>query len=77
MHMPEFDEAIKAGRLKPDGKIMKGEKDPDYGPVIDICTAASLRELATPAIIAVLAPVIIGFGLGPIVRFCVNPCDFD
>ncbi|MCU1369434.1 MAG: vacuolar-type H(+)-translocating pyrophosphatase [Ilumatobacteraceae bacterium] len=49
-----------------DGKIMSGEKQPDYGPAIDICTAASLRELATPAIIAVLAPVIIGFGLGPI-----------
>jgi len=49
-----------------DGKIMRGEKEPDYGPAIDICTAASLRELATPAIIAVLAPVIIGFGLGPI-----------
>ena len=49
-----------------DGKIMSGEKKADYGPAIDICTAASLRELATPAIIAVLAPVIIGFGLGPI-----------
>ncbi|MEZ5222224.1 MAG: sodium-translocating pyrophosphatase [Ilumatobacteraceae bacterium] len=46
-----------------DGKIMKGEKDPDYGPVIDICTAASLRELATPALLAVLTPVIIGFGI--------------
>ncbi|MCU1453622.1 MAG: vacuolar-type H(+)-translocating pyrophosphatase [Acidimicrobiales bacterium] len=49
-----------------DGGIMAGTKKPDYGPCIDICTAASLRELATPAIIAVLAPVIIGFGLGPI-----------
>jgi len=49
-----------------DGQIMAGTKEPDYGPAIDICTAASLRELATPAIIAVLAPVIIGFGLGPI-----------
>ncbi len=47
-----------------DGKIMRGEKRPDYGPVIDICTAASLRELATPALLAVLSPVIIGFGLG-------------
>jgi len=47
-----------------DGKIMSGEKRPDYGPVIDICTAASLRELATPALLAVLAPVIIGFGIG-------------
>jgi K(+)-stimulated pyrophosphate-energized sodium pump len=46
-----------------DGKIMKGEKRPDYGPVIDICTAASLRELATPALLAVLSPAIIGFGI--------------
>ena len=47
-----------------DGKIMSGEKRPDYAPVIDICTAASLRELATPALLAVLTPVIIGFGIG-------------
>jgi K(+)-stimulated pyrophosphate-energized sodium pump len=46
-----------------DGKIMSGEKRPDYGPVIDICTTASLRELATPALLAVLTPVIIGFGV--------------
>jgi K(+)-stimulated pyrophosphate-energized sodium pump len=46
-----------------DGLIMKGEKRPDYGPVIDICTTASLRELATPALLAVLTPVIIGFGV--------------
>jgi K(+)-stimulated pyrophosphate-energized sodium pump len=46
-----------------DGKIMSGEKQPDYGPVIDICTTASLRELATPALLAVLTPVIIGFGI--------------
>jgi len=47
-----------------DGQIMAGTKRPDYGPVIDICTAASLRELATPALLAVLTPVIIGFGIG-------------
>jgi K(+)-stimulated pyrophosphate-energized sodium pump len=47
-----------------DGKIMSGEREPDYGPVIDICTKASLRELATPALLAVLTPVIIGFGIG-------------
>ena len=46
-----------------DGKIMRGEKLPEYGPVIDICTEASLRELATPALLAVLTPVIIGFGI--------------
>ncbi|NDB26882.1 MAG: sodium-translocating pyrophosphatase, partial [Actinobacteria bacterium] len=47
-----------------DGKIMAGTKQPDYGPVIDICTAASLRELTTPALLAVLTPVIVGFGIG-------------
>jgi K(+)-stimulated pyrophosphate-energized sodium pump len=46
-----------------DGKIMSGEKLPEYGPVIDICTEASLRELATPALLAVLTPVIVGFGI--------------
>ncbi len=46
-----------------DGKIMAGTKRPDYGPVIDICTTASLRELATPALLAVLTPAIIGFGI--------------
>jgi K(+)-stimulated pyrophosphate-energized sodium pump len=43
--------------------IMDGTERPDYGPVIDICTAASLRELATPALLAVLSPIIVGFGI--------------
>jgi K(+)-stimulated pyrophosphate-energized sodium pump len=43
--------------------IMDGSERPQYGPVIDICTAASLRELLTPALLAVLTPVIIGFGI--------------
>jgi K(+)-stimulated pyrophosphate-energized sodium pump len=37
---------------------------PDYGPVIYICTSAALRELTTPALLAVLMPVVVGFGLG-------------
>jgi K(+)-stimulated pyrophosphate-energized sodium pump len=44
--------------------IMDGSEKPEYGKVIDICTAASLRELTTPALLAVLTPVIIGFGIG-------------
>jgi K(+)-stimulated pyrophosphate-energized sodium pump len=36
---------------------------PDNAAVIDICTAASLRELATPALLAVLTPAIVGFGI--------------
>jgi K(+)-stimulated pyrophosphate-energized sodium pump len=46
-----------------DGQIMAGKKKPDSGRIVDICTAASLRELATPALLAVLTPVIIGFGI--------------
>jgi K(+)-stimulated pyrophosphate-energized sodium pump len=45
---------------------MDGTEKPDHGAVIDICTTASLRELATPALLAVLMPVVVGFGLGPI-----------
>jgi K(+)-stimulated pyrophosphate-energized sodium pump len=45
-------------------KIMEGIDQPDHGRVIDICTTAALRELTTPALLAVLTPVIIGFGIG-------------
>jgi K(+)-stimulated pyrophosphate-energized sodium pump len=44
-------------------RIMEGIDQPEYGKVIDICTTAALRELTTPALLAVLSPVIIGFGI--------------
>jgi K(+)-stimulated pyrophosphate-energized sodium pump len=44
--------------------IMDYSERPDYSRVVDICTKDSLRELATPGLLAVLAPVAIGFGLG-------------
>jgi K(+)-stimulated pyrophosphate-energized sodium pump len=44
--------------------IMEGTGRPEYGKVVDICTRDSLRELATPGLLAVLAPVAVGFGLG-------------
>jgi K(+)-stimulated pyrophosphate-energized sodium pump len=37
---------------------------PEYGRVVDICTADSLRELATPGLLAVLTPIAIGFAFG-------------
>jgi K(+)-stimulated pyrophosphate-energized sodium pump len=43
--------------------IMDYSEKPEYGNVISICTAASQRELATPALLAVLSPVIVGFGI--------------
>ena len=44
--------------------IMKGTEKPDYGRVVDICTRDSLRELVTPGLLAVMAPIAVGFGLG-------------
>jgi K(+)-stimulated pyrophosphate-energized sodium pump len=44
--------------------IMEGTGRPEYGRVVDICTRDSLRELATPGLLAILAPVSVGFGLG-------------
>jgi K(+)-stimulated pyrophosphate-energized sodium pump len=43
--------------------IMDGTELPDYARVVDICTKTSLRELMTPGLLAVLAPVIVGFFL--------------
>ena len=44
--------------------IMDYTEKPEYGKVIAICTTASQRELATPALLAILTPVAVGFGLG-------------
>ncbi|NKX94020.1 sodium-translocating pyrophosphatase [Sanguibacter hominis ATCC BAA-789] len=44
--------------------IMTGEERPEYGRVVDICTRDSLRELATPGLLAAFAPIAVGFGLG-------------
>ena len=45
--------------------IMDGTGKPEYGKVVDICTKDSLRELATPGLLAIMAPIAVGFGLGP------------
>ena len=60
---PPASSCRRSAASSPTAGSWPGTKKPDYGPVIDICTAASLRELATPALLAVLTPVIIGFGI--------------
>ncbi len=45
--------------------IMEGTTKPEYGKVVDIVTRDSLRELATPGLLALGAPIAVGFGLGP------------
>jgi K(+)-stimulated pyrophosphate-energized sodium pump len=44
--------------------IMNFTEKPEYGRVVDICTRDSLRELATPGLLAVLAPIAVGFAFG-------------
>ncbi|MHB1594215.1 MAG: sodium-translocating pyrophosphatase [Streptosporangiaceae bacterium] len=44
--------------------IMDFTEKPEYGRVVDICTKDSLRELATPGLLAVMSPIAVGFGLG-------------
>ena len=44
--------------------IMLGTQRPEYARVVDICTRDSLRELVTPGLLAAMAPVFVGFGLG-------------
>ncbi len=44
--------------------IMDGSELPEYGKVVDIVTRDSLRELATPGLLAVTTPIAVGFGLG-------------
>src|SRR5439155_11757162 len=41
--------------------IMDYTEKPDYSAVVDIVTRSSLRELVTPGLLAVLAPIIVGF----------------
>jgi len=42
----------------------QGQGRPEYGKVVDLCTRDALRELATPGLLAILAPIAVGFGLG-------------
>jgi len=51
-------------QFRSDPGIMAGTSRPEYARVVDICTRDSLRELATPGLLAVLAPIAVGFGLG-------------
>jgi len=44
--------------------IMEGKKDPDYAKCVNLCTKAAQKEMITPAVIAILAPIITGLILG-------------
>jgi K(+)-stimulated pyrophosphate-energized sodium pump len=44
--------------------IMDRTQRPEYGRVVDICTRDAQRELLTPGLLAIMAPIAVGFGLG-------------
>jgi K(+)-stimulated pyrophosphate-energized sodium pump len=46
--------------------IMEGTGKPDYAKCVDISTSAALKELAAPAVLAVMTPLVVGFILGPL-----------
>ena len=45
--------------------IMEGTGKPDYAACVDIVTKTALKEMVIPALIPILAPIIVGFTLGP------------
>jgi K(+)-stimulated pyrophosphate-energized sodium pump len=49
-----------------DKEIWAGTKKPDYGRVVEICTAEAQKELVGPGLLALLVPTLVGFGLGTV-----------
>jgi K(+)-stimulated pyrophosphate-energized sodium pump len=47
-----------------DKEIWLGNKKPDYGRVVDICTSTAQKELVGPGFLAILTPILVGFLLG-------------
>lgn len=57
---------VKECRLQfKDPEIWQGTKKPDYGRVVDICTSTAQKELVGPGLLAIAAPLVTGFLLGP------------
>ncbi len=45
--------------------LREGKADPDSARIVDIATKAALIEMVQPGLVAVLAPILVGFLLGP------------
>lgn len=45
--------------------ILQGESTPDYSKCVEISTDSALKEMIAPALLAISAPIIVGFAFGP------------
>lgn len=45
--------------------IMEGTGKPDYASCVDIVTKTALKEMVIPGLIPIMAPIVVGFTLGP------------
>lgn len=45
--------------------LMEGKAEADYRSCVDICTKSALREMILPAALGIIAPLVVGFILGP------------
>jgi K(+)-stimulated pyrophosphate-energized sodium pump len=45
--------------------LLEGKAKPDTARCVDIATKAALQKMILPGTLAVLAPIVVGFGLGP------------